>query len=304
MPCDIARLIPLFSGSGYRKPKLILVFLTICVIFLSLFYRGADANSDELVAEVPPAWLKAGTYAEYKCALSNMSFWKLERAGAESRFRWECTNLSDHIASLNFRLSGFFRNGTMIFQKNAIGYIDVDTRDLLYPNGTVIEKTALWLPPYMKLGEKVVVCETRLNDSVAHCFFSGGISRHTCQGYQEAYLIRIAESRIIYTNESEIRYTSGGFDMDTGLCIGGSCGYLGFGDVDSLFELTATNVDLGPRYLRTEILEFLWSTVPITVPTIVVALTAVVLYRKRRKRKKRFQEQRLKTQQKASLPTR
>jgi hypothetical protein len=267
------------------------------MVFLSLFCCGAGASSDEVVAEVPPAWLKAGTYAEYRCSLS---FWSLKEA--EGRFRWECINLSNHVATLNFTLFSFSKDSTTISEKETIGYVDVNTRDLLYPNGTVIGKTALWLPPYMKLDEKVVVCETLLNDSVAHCFFSGGISGHTCQGYQEAYLIRIAESRTVYTNESEIRYTHGSFDMDTGLCILGSCGYRGFSDVGSLLELTATNVDLGPRYLRTEILEFLWSTVPITVPTIAVAIIAIVLYRRRRKRKKKLQEQHLKTpQQKTSL---
>jgi hypothetical protein len=94
--------------------------------------------------------------------------------------------------------------------------------------------------------------------------------------------------------------------MDTGLCQDGNFGYfgyLGFSERDLLLQLTGTNVDLGPRYLRTEILEFLFETTPITAPTIVITLIAVMLYRKRRKRKKKLQEQRLKVpQQKASLP--
>jgi hypothetical protein len=280
---EITRLVSLFSGSGYRKLELILAFLGVCMVFLSSFCCGAGASSDEVVAEVPPAWLKVGTYAEYKCALSNVTFWRLEKAGAESRFRWECVNLSDHVATLNFTLFSFFKNGTIIFEKETIGYVDVGTRDLLYPNGTVIGKTALWLPPYMKLDEKVVVCGKAPNESIAECFFSGGISVHTCQGYQEGYLARTA-----------IHGTSGGFDMDTGLCqdgIFGYLGYLGFGEVDLLFELTATNVDLGPRYLRTEILMFLFTTMPITIPTIIITLIAVILYRRRRKHKRKLQEQ-------------
>jgi len=248
------------------------------MVFLSLFCHGAGASSDEVVAEVPPAWLKVGTYAEYRCPLF---FWSLKEA--EGRFRWECINLSNHVATLNFTLFSLFKDSATISEKETIGYIDVSTRDLLYPNGTIIGKTALWLPPYMKLGEKVVVCGEAPNESIAECFFSGGISTHTCQGYQESYLARTA-----------IHGTSGGFDMDTGLCQGGLAfeylGYLGFGEVDGLLELTATNVDLGPRYLRTEILEFLWSTVPITAPTIAVTIIAVVLYRRRRKRRGKLQQ--------------
>jgi hypothetical protein len=287
----MARLILLFSGSAYRKPKLISTFLMVSVIFLSLFSRGAGANSDELVAEVPPAWLKIGTYAEYKCALANISFSKLEKAGAESRFRWECTNLNDHIATLNFTLYGFLKNGTIIFEKERVGYVDENTRNLLYPNGTIIGKTALWLPPFIKLGEKVAVYGKAPNETIAECFFSENICGHTCQGFQESYLVRTATHG-----------TSGGFDKDTGICQDGIfayLGYLGFGEVDLLFELTATNVDLGPRYLYTEILWFLFTTMPISVPVIVITIIAVLLYRRRRKHRKKLQEQRLKT----SAPT-
>jgi len=254
---------------------------------------GVEAN-EEFIPEVPPAWLKVGTYAEYRCALSDVNFWRLEKAGAESRFGWECINLSDHVATLNFTLFGFFRNGTTIFQKNTIGYIDVNTRNLICSNGTVVGKTALWLPPYMKKGQKVVVYGKAPDEGVAECFFSGGVSARTCQGYQESYLITTHGLGI-----------TGGFDMDTGLCqdLSGSYGHLGFDEMTLLFELTATNVDLGPRYLRTEILEFLLRTVPITVPIIIITLIAVILYRKRRKRKKRLQERHLETsQQKTSLP--
>jgi hypothetical protein len=254
----------------------------MCAIFLSLICFGVGAN-EEFVAEVPPAWLKVGTYAEYKCALSNMSFWKLERAGAESRFRWECTNLSNHVATLNFTLFGFLKNGAIIFEKETIGYVDVNTRNLMYQNGTVMGKTALWLPPYMKVGEKVVVYGKAPNESIAECFFSGDFSSETCQGFQDGYGIRTA-----------IHGTSGGFDMDTGLCQDGIfayLGYLGFGEVDLLFELTGTNVDLGPRYLRAEILMFLFRTMPITVPTIIITLIAVILYRKRRKHRRKLEQQ-------------
>jgi hypothetical protein len=284
MRCEITRLIPFFSGSGYRGFWLVLAFLGVCTLFLSLLCHGAGASSDEVVAEVPPAWLKVGTYVEYLCGLSDWS-----SKEAEGRFRWECISLSNHVATLNFTSFGFFINGITIFEKKTIGYIDMNTRDLLYSNGTVMGKTALWLPPYMKLDEKVAVCGKAPNESIAECFFSGGGSAHTCQGYQESYLAR--------TQGSDIHYTSGGFDMDTGICLDGIfgyLGYLGFGEVDLLLQLTATNVDLGPRYLRTEILMFLFTTMHITIPIIVITLIAVILYRKRRKHKKKLQEQSLK----------
>ena len=258
----------------------------------SLVFLKVRANKEELLTEVPPPWLKVGTYVQYRCAISDVSFWSFEKAGAECSFRWECISLSDHIASLNFTLSGFFKNGTIVFEKHSIGYVDVDTRNLLYSNETIIGKTALWLPPYMKVGEKVAVYGRAPNETIAECFASGNFGAETCQGFQDGYGIRTVPHE-----------TSGGFDMDTGICQIGNLKcleYLGFSEVHVIFELTATNVDLGPRYMRAEILWFLFTTLPITIPAISVTIIAVVLYRKRRKHKKKLQKTPLPPQQQPS----
>lgn len=275
MDCKETSSIPLFSSVGYKKLGVILAFLGVCTISLSPICHGAQV-SDEFVPEVPPAWFKVGTYVEYRTGLRD---WSLK--DAEGRFRWECINLSGHVATVNFTLVGFLKNGDIILEKNVVGYIDVNTRDLIHPNGTVIGKIALWLPTQVKEGQKVVVYGKAPNQSVAECFFSGGMARHTCQGYQEGYAIS-ARGQGPY-------HTVGGFDMDTGLCQSGrnEClRYLDFCEVGILHELVDTNVDLGPRYLRTEILVFLFKTIPISAPTITIATIAIILYRKRQKHKK------------------
>jgi len=283
MDCRVTSSIPFFSSVGYKKFRVILAFLGVCAIFWSPVCHGTGVD-EEFVAEVPPAWLKVGTYVEYRTGL-----WGWSPRDAEGRFRWECINLSGHVATVNFTLVGFLKNGDIILEKNVVGYIDVNTRDLIHPNGTVIGKTAMWLPTQVKEGQKVVVYGKAPNQSVAECFHSGGSAAHTCQGYQEGYAIS-ARGQGPYR-------TVGGFDMDTGLCQSGrnEClRYLDFCEVGILLELVDTNVDLGPRYLRTEILMFLFKTIPISAPTMTIATIAIILYRKRQKHKK------LKTQQQQS----
>jgi len=264
---------------GFRN----LVLAVICVITV-LAVSCFPVFSDDYPVEAPPPWLKVGTYVEY----DGMAY-TFGMLGYEGPFvfRWECTALSGANATLNLTVTGHPAGNISV-----IVNIITNTRDLFSSNGTLLGKAGLWLPPNLKKDDIIVVSGKPPNEAVAKVSDSGGSSTLTCQGYQELYCIA----------DTAHRFGFGGFyDLDTGLPIpGGSDDPLEFILPSTVLELSerigeeslsmlkflrVTNIDLGPRYLRTEVLTFLWNTLPIWVPAVVFAIALIIMVRKRRKRR-------------------
>jgi hypothetical protein len=267
-----------FMMKGFRN----LVLAVICIITM-LAACSFPVFSDDYPVEAPPPWLKVGTYMEYDGMAYTFGMLGYEEPFV---FRWECIALSGINATLNLTLTGHPAGNISV-----IVNIVTNTRELS-SNGTVLGKAGLWLPPNLEKGDRIVVSGKPPNEAVAKVCYSGGSSTLTCQGYQELYDIMDTADRFGF---------GGSYDLDTGLPIaGGSSDPLEFILPSTVFELSerigeeslsmlnflrATNVDLGPRYLRTEILTFLWNTLPIWVPAVVFISVLVIMVRKRRKRR-------------------
>jgi len=246
-----------------------MMLATMFMLLVFIAYSSA-AFSYDFPVEVPPPWLKVGTYVEYDCIVHTYG----EKSFV---FRWECITAKGLVATLNitaYELPG---------RTSAIVDIVTNTRDLLDSNGTLLGKAGLWLPPNLKVGDKVIVSGKPPNEVVAEVTQSGGGSSITCQGFQEICQFFAIQHKFMF---------DGLFDLDTGLIVAGPDldfimphSVLGLSGTSWIEFLRATNVDLGPRYWRTEILTFLWNTLPIWLPSIIFITALVVIIRKRRKRR-------------------
>jgi hypothetical protein len=261
------------------------MFTVICILIV-LAASNLPVFSYDYPVEAPPPWLRVGTYVEYDGIAHT------EVGEIYFLFRWECIALSGVTATLNIRVTGHPAGNI-----SAMVNIITNTRDLLSPNGTLLGKAGLWLPPNLKKGDRIVVSGKPPSERIAEVIDSGGSSTLTCQGYQELYDI----AEVTGTKMDITHFDVGGFyDLDTGLHI--RYAYVGFIVPSSVFVLpsgileygeesnwivflNATNVDLGPRYLRSEILTLLWNTLPIWVPAIVFISALVIMVRKRRKKR-------------------
>jgi len=253
------------------------LFITIIYILTILRVFSFPIFSYDYPVEFPPPWLKVGTYAEYCCVAFIVN-------GGEKPFTfgWECTALNDMTATLNLSLIGLPAG-------NFSAAVDIitNTRELLAANGTVLGRTFLWLPPNLKVGDKVIADGKPPKEMVSEVDVSGGGSCRTSQGFQEIY--GVIPVNLTFRHAHII----GLFDLDTGLLIEGplldyttilSC--FGFAEVGGYIQsFNTTNINLGPRYLYTEILTFLWDTLPISVPATVFITAVAVMVRKRRKKR-------------------
>jgi hypothetical protein len=232
--------------------------------------------------EVAPPWLKVGTFVEYEGG-DPVTFLFLDDTYVYFQdtifvFRWECTAINGQIATINITL--YVPNKTI--RISTIMNITTNTREILYSNGTVIGKTCLRLPPYLKAGDKVAVSWKLPNEKIISIIESGGISASTCQGFQELYLVRNFTGLALDAS----------FDLDTGILLDGmmdgttTVNCLGLVRMGLIRYLRATNIDLGPRYWRTEILTFLFLTSPITIPATIITVLIVRKVRKKRKTKR------------------
>jgi hypothetical protein len=266
-----------------------LMFITTCVLVV-LGAHSISVFSYDFPVEAPPSWLKVGTYVEYEggMPLEVVFLNGTEMGGKKEKFifRWECLAMSSQVATLNLTLDVPLR-----LHISKIINITTNTREILYPNGTVMGKACLWLPPNPKTGDLIVVSGKSPNQVTAEVRTSGGSAHLTCQGYQECYWAHNVTMKREGNFDRMLVHVVADFDLDTGLLVAGYIGYtttvnyLGLCEMGLIRLLRATNVDLGPRYLRTEVLTFLWNTLPIWLPATIFIIALVVMIRKRRKRR-------------------
>ena len=259
----------------------VLAFLLAFSFPSLLFTPFAHAVEDEFPVEVSPPWLEVGAYVEYEVIVDLFT-----KAGYAT-LRWECISLEGNVATINVShtASGAQPYMTPISPRFAVIRILTDTRELIHPNGTVIEKTYLWLPPFMKKDQKVVLEGKPPNETIGTVYWEGGSCCKTCQGYQEViWMKRMKGNKSLFYSVD--------YDMNTGILVSGPLPLsiveaLGVQEyIDSVNTIVDTNVDLGPQYLKAAILHALWDNLPIII-IIAVFITALLLLRRRRKQKRK-----------------
>jgi hypothetical protein len=250
-----------------------------CLLLVALVFQSAYA-SDEFPVDVPPPWLKVGTYVEYRIDVESFS-----TGTAEATLRWECIGLDGTVATLNVShtASASTPYEGHISPRSAIIHILTDTREVIYPNGTVIGKTFLWVPPFLGKDQKVVLEGKPPNQRIGIVTWDGGSCVTTCQGFQEA-------SWVHTYNETGFVLPSS-FDVNTGILVDGAIPHIVLEVLNAeelilgAHTIIGTNVDLGPQYLPTLILRTIWNNLPIILP-IMFVVTAFLLIRRKRKRQK------------------
>lgn len=247
--------------------------LSLVVVLLQPAYA-----SDEFPVDVPPPWLKVGTYVEYRVYV-----WSPNQT--EATLRWECIGLDGTVATLNVShtASASIPYEGHISPGSAIIRVLTDTREAIYPNGTVIGKTFLWLPSFLSKDQKVVLEGKPPNEKVGIVLWDGGSCVTTCQGFQEAVWIHPY-------NKTGI---SNDFDVNTGILVDGPLPSVvtkalnAEGWISEASTVIGTNVDLGPQFLRALILTTIWNNLPIVLP-IIFLITAFLLIRRKRKRQQAY----------------
>jgi hypothetical protein len=253
------------------------LFFTLILETAGLTALSPIHGSDEYPLDVSPPWLKVGTYVEYEVFV-------MVSGTPKSTFRWECVSLEDTIAVLNVstKVTAANPGSTPITPHSALLRIKTDTREVIAENGSSMGKTYLWVPPFMKDGQEFLARGTETNGIICTVNSSGDSSTLThCQGYQEVMYITSPEPWHLYIL----------CDVDRGVFVSGDIpppliSLLGIGEyIDSATTIHDTNIDLGPVYLRTTIMMFLYENFWWEV-LIVLFVTTLLLYR-RKKRKQR-----------------
>jgi len=253
------------------------LFFTLILDLAGLPLLSVVHGADEYPLDVSPPWLKVGTYVEYEVCV-------LVMGTPKSILRWECISLEGNVATLNIshNARGSYPGSPSISPRSAILRILTDTREVIAENGSVMGKTYLWVPPFMKEGQELLAEGTETDGIVCIVNSSCGSSTLThCQGYQEVMYIQ------------SVQYGKLGMlcDVDRGIFIGWDIpsavlDALGArNSIGSAFTIHDTNIDLGPVYLRTTIMMFLYQNF-LWVVLIALFATTLLLYR-RRKRKHR-----------------
>jgi len=127
----------------------LLVIISMCMFPTYICVAG---NGDRA-----PFWFERGVYAEYKFKTRVIIF--LNRTciffpdeTAEASYRWECIDLKGNLAEIEVTL--LFRIGDIDIRSYATRlYVNIENRDVILLNGTLVGKTWLWLPANPKLHE-------------------------------------------------------------------------------------------------------------------------------------------------------
>ena len=275
--CSLGRkaMKPTLNVSSFSV-KVLLTLLSLNLLAPSLAF-SADGGP----VEVSPSWLKVGTYVEYDVSVNLFTTY------GHATLRWECMSLEDNIATLHLShtASGSQPYVTPISPKSTIIRVLTDTREVIDPNGTVVGKIYLWLPPFMKKGQQIVLEGNPPNETIGTVYWEGGSCVKTCQGYQEVTCFE-------RTKNNKDLFHDVIYDIDTGIMLLSPLPLLVveslgvqeyFSDVYTIID---TNVNLGPQYLRAAILHGLWDNLPIIL-LITITITTILLVRRKRKQKPR-----------------
>jgi hypothetical protein len=255
-----------------------LFFQLLLEVATSPALSPVHGSSDEYPPDVSPPWLKVGTFVEYEVFVYFVS------DDSKSTLRWECMSLEDNIAVLNVstQASATFPGSTPVTPHSALMRIKTDTREVMAENGSSLGKTYLWVPPFMKQDQEFWAEGTETNAIICTVISYGSTSIETqCQGFQEVMSISCEEPW----------YLDFCCDIDRGIFAMGDIPpplirSLGIGEyVDTASTIHDTNIDLGPVYLKSTVLTFLWRNLLWEILIILFAAT-LLLYRRRRRRRR------------------
>ncbi len=262
------------SVSVFFSVQGLLLVLSLSSLLVTPFAYAAE---NDFPVEVSPPWLEVGTYVEYE-----VDVWTFPKGG-KATLRWECVSLEGNVATINVShtATGYRPYEPPISPGFALIRVLTDTRELIDPNGTVIGKTYLWIPPFMKQGQNITLEGKSPNETIGTVYWEGGSCVKTCQGYQEVTLIRIQGKPSL------------DFDVNTGILIMGDLPLaileaLGAQEyIEGAYTIVDTNVDLGPQFLRAAILHALWDNLPIIIILVIFITVLLLLVRRRRKRRQK-----------------
>lgn len=245
-------------------------------------------------SEFAPTWLNKGTYVEYPLEdgvlLFDNSTNSPESDQIHFRFglwRWECIDLNDTTAKLKVTLSYTpeTRNGIESDPVVLTAEINVNvfTRAVYEPNGTLIGTTHFWLPSSPSLEDNITLWELAPDKITLQIEGYNQVS--TPQGIQKGFRVSEMDAKFNGSSVKLMIYC----DLDTGLptqiSLEGEPVLKLFGiKLDSYLGmpyLDKTNVDLGPSDEPFNI----WTVLPQIGIAVAIAILAVTLLMRRPKRK-------------------
>jgi hypothetical protein len=264
----------------------------------SLFFLITLLVTVQLVAVVSasstnfaPAWMKSGTFAQYKSQTPGLTFVNgtdfngKGRTGDPAILLWTCIEQNDTAAKLQVQLD--FMEGTDSLHLNNTIFVDLASRSVYLMNGTLIGTTRFWSIANPAQGENPIFWDfppEKVVATIDSANSSSPLYYQTIQGVQKFYFLS-ANGTI--RNESYVGLPSA-YDFDTG--IGLTVFYLnepmllvlGVKEVIGAGELTSTNIDLGPREISFDIRAVL-PFIAVIAAVLIVFLT-IYIRLKRRKR--------------------
>ena len=270
---------------GHSRPTIavmnnigrLLAELLLAILFFYMFFPGALQS-----AYPTPVWFGEEVYVEYRSQSNGVMFVNgsldIFDEPVEVSSYWKCVKFEDDVAELKVTV---IYGGKTNITLSAHVYVNLENRDVTSLDGKLIGKTCLWLHPYPKEGDAVVLLGKPPN------YITGTVSEvkgsmKTPQGYQK-----------IFFADAEVNGVpvSGGYDLDTGLLISrpiqgdGTLLALGLWDLGFLGapSIAATNIDLGPRTLWPEIVTAMFVIVPIASFFVIF----IAIYRRRARRVKK-----------------
>lgn len=259
-------------------------------IIIFLFFLSSQIITVNALLSFSPTWMKTATYVEYESDpyglifLNNTALSPMQLPNDKIVFRWECIEMLNNIATLNVSLKCGNEN-TGIHLSEIIN-VNTLNREVFLSNGTSIGTTRLWFVPNPIQGQEVIFWNTTSEEIV------GTIDTHlnnepmlmrTPQGIQRSYYVNAngtINGRKFFTPETSCDFNTGVailvfFDREPMLRA------LGVQDVSASAELVDTNIDLGPRETKYDILE----AIPYLAITATVVIVFIVVHTQRKKRK-------------------
>jgi len=243
------------------------------------------------IAQSPdtPIWMGVGKYAEY--AFESVGIWFLNGTIVDFEdetsavFRWKCVDLNDTEAKFVIEIT--YTGEKQKIRLSSEVYINLASRGVMLPNGTYLGKTRLWLPAYPTQDEDIILWDHPL--VYGKVIDVGGGMTGTPQGSQRIFIVEA--SGAICGRSWDI---GGFYDIDTGVAIDPSLDceptLLALGIVDprrsGIIRFSDTNIDLGPRDLWPEILDF----IIFATPAAILIAVSILLYRRRKRKGRRRPE--------------
>ncbi len=259
------------SRSTKKSVELPAAVLTLLLLASPIAVCAAQSSSI-----LAPSWMQEGTYVNYDLTPMGTSYtngvldtsksvtvFLLNGTGIKHQnvtsviFRWECSQLSGDMATLNVSYAITSDLASENFYTSALVDVNIASRSVYLQNGTLIGTTDLWLPSSPAEGQEVVLWDMPPDKVTANIttngfngenlFYGGDLS----QGAQRAFRLENIAGTVNGKNANEVFQGEGAYEYDTGLMLLGSLMWepmhtaLGINLYDWPNSIS-TNVDMGP----------------------------------------------------------